>query len=91
MTEADIQIIVQEVMRRMFNEPGVMNAIAGANGLPTRDTSTLDKSARQTSSMAASTADATISTVVTRNDIVEFAKAGKKRLEIGRASCRERV
>ena len=69
MTEADIQTIVQEVMRRMFAESGphVSSNDGSVGGHPARqvDDDTI-----------------TASTVITRNDIVEFARAGKKRLVV---------
>src|SRR5258708_38232025 len=68
MTEADIQTIVQEVMRRMFAENG---SIADSNGQDTVHPSKLEQ------------ADTvTVTAVVTRNDIVNFARAGKKRLVV---------
>src|SRR6266446_10885886 len=68
MTEADIQTIVQEVMRRMFAENG---SVAGSNSQDTVRTGKPEQ------------ADTvTVTTVVTRNDIVNFAGAGKKRLVV---------
>ena len=68
MTEADIQTIVQEVMRRMFAENG---SVADSNGQDTVRTGKPEQ------------ADTvTVTTVVTRNDIVNFARAGKKRLVV---------
>jgi len=68
MTEADIQTIVQEVMRRMFAENG---SVAGSNSQDTVRTGKPEQ------------ADTvTVTTVVTRNDIVNFARAGKKRLVV---------
>jgi hypothetical protein len=68
MTEADIQTIVQEVMRRMFAENG---SVADSNGQDTVRTGKPEQ------------ADTvTVTTVVTRNDIVNFAGAGKKRLVV---------
>ena len=68
MTEADIQTIVQEVMRRMFAENG---SVADSNGQDTLRTGKPEQ------------ADTvTVTTVVTRNDIVNFARAGKKRLVV---------
>lgn len=69
MTEADIQTIVQEVMRRMFAESNL--------DVSFKDGSVGGQPARQVE-------DDTIvvSTVITRNDIVEFARAGKKRLVV---------
>src|SRR5258708_12775295 len=68
MTEADIQTIVKEVMRRMFAENG---SIADSNGQDTVHPSKLEQ------------ADTvTVTAVVTRNDIVNFARAGKKRLVV---------
>lgn len=68
MTEADIQTIVQEVMRRMFAENG---SVADSNGQDT---------VRPSKPEQADTV--TVTTVVTRNDIVNFARAGKKRLVV---------
>ncbi len=69
MTEADIQTIVQEVMRRLFAEssPDVSFNDLSVGGHPARpvEDDTI-----------------TVSTVITRNDIVEFARAGKKRLVV---------
>ncbi|HET7638761.1 MAG TPA: hypothetical protein VFK47_08480 [Ktedonobacteraceae bacterium] len=69
MTEADIQTIVQEVMRRMFAESNL--------DVSFKDGSVGGQPARQVE-------DDTIvvSTVITRNDIVGFASAGKKRLVV---------
>jgi hypothetical protein len=69
MIEADIQTIVQEVMRRMFAESNL--------DVSFKDGSEVGQPARQVE-------DDTIvvSTVITRNDIVEFASAGKKRLVV---------
>jgi hypothetical protein len=69
MTEADIQTIVQEVMRRMFAESNLDVSFkdGSVGGLPARliEDDTI-----------------AVSTVITRNDIVEFARAGKKRLVV---------
>ena len=69
MTEADIQTIVQEVMRRMFAESNLDVSFKDGSmgGQPARQVED-DKIA--------------VSTVITRNDIVEFARAGKKRLVV---------
>ncbi len=68
MTEADMQVIVQEVMRRMLAGDGPADS-SSSNGR---------KSA--TSSQAGDNATVSVTSVVTRSDIEAFAKAGKKRL-----------
>ena len=75
MNDSDIQVIVQEVMRRMFGENG-----SAANGTAPSPASATPSSA--SANGAGSTA--TVSSVVTRNDIAEFIKDGKKRLLIQR-------
>jgi hypothetical protein len=69
MTEADIQTIVQEVMRRMFAESNL--------DVSFKDGSMGGQPARQVEDDTIA-----VSTVITRNDIVEFARAGKKRLVV---------
>lgn len=69
MTEADIQTIVQEVMRRMFAESNL--------DVSFKDGSVGGQPARQVEDDTIA-----VSTVITRNDIVEFARAGKKRLVV---------
>jgi hypothetical protein len=69
MTEADIQTIVQEVMRRMFAESNL--------DVSFKDGSVGGPPARQVEDDTIA-----VSTVITRNDIVEFARAGKKRLVV---------
>jgi hypothetical protein len=69
MTEADIQTIVQEVMRRMFAESNL--------DMSFKDGSVGGQPARQVEDDTIA-----VSTVITRNDIVEFARAGKKRLVV---------
>jgi len=69
MTEADIQTIVQEVMRRMFAESNL--------DMSFKDGSMGGQPARQVEDDTIA-----VSTVITRNDIVEFARAGKKRLVV---------
>ncbi len=69
MTEAEIQTIVQEVMRRLFAEsdPAVSfndGSVGGQPGQRVEDETIA------------------VSTVITRNDIVEYASAGKKRLVV---------
>lgn len=66
MTEADIQVIVQEVMRRMF----------GGNS------SSPERSNTSSPSTASGEEPITISSVVTRSDIADFVKAGKNRLVV---------
>lgn len=78
MTEVEIQTIVQEVMRRMFAENGsnAVNAAAQSNS------TVLASNGRDTPRPAKPAEDDTVvvSTVITRNDIADFARAGRKRL-----------
>ena len=74
MTEADMQVIVQEVMRRMLAGDGSADG-ASANGRAGSN----DSSAAM-SSQAGDKATVAVTSVVTRSDIEAFAKAGKKRL-----------
>ncbi|TMD47815.1 MAG: hypothetical protein E6I93_13990 [Chloroflexi bacterium] len=79
MTEADIQAIVQEVMRRMLAENASSDAATIVNGRAT------SSSNRQSSTVQKQQADSntvTVTHVITRSDVVDFAKAGKKRLLI---------
>jgi len=69
MTEADIQTIVQEVMRRMLAESNPNASF--------KDGSMGEQPARLVEDDTIA-----VSTVITRNDIVEFARAGKKRLVV---------
>ncbi len=80
MTEVEIQTIVQEVMRRMFAENS-SNA-RNAEGQP--NPAALASNGRDTPRPAKPAEDDTvvISTVITRNDIADFARAGKKRLVV---------
>ncbi|HEY6541922.1 MAG TPA: hypothetical protein VIZ18_13350 [Ktedonobacteraceae bacterium] len=73
MTEAEMQVIVQEVMRRMLAGDGPddgtsVNGRAASNG------------ANVASSWAGDSATVNVSSVVTRSDIESFVKDGKKRL-----------
>ncbi len=78
MTEVEIQTIVQEVMRRMLAENGsnARNAVGQSNS------TALAAIGHDTPSPAKPAEDDTVvvSTVITRNDIADFARAGKKRL-----------
>src|SRR5713101_8575315 len=78
MTEVEIQTIVQEVMRRMLAENG-SNA---GNVVGQSNSTALASNGRDTPRPAKPAEDDTvvISTVITRNDIADFARAGKKRL-----------
>ncbi|HLX57910.1 MAG TPA: hypothetical protein VKR83_12875 [Ktedonobacteraceae bacterium] len=67
MTEADMQVIVQEVMRRMF----------AADSSAESATSNGNYAAAQPQ---ADDATVTVSSVITRSDIETFVKGGKKRL-----------
>jgi hypothetical protein len=69
MTEAEIQVIVQEVMRRMLAESNL-------------DVSLKDGSMGGQPARKVEDDTIAVSTVITRNDIVEFARAGKKRLVV---------
>lgn len=69
MTDADMQAIVKEVMRRMLADDGSANGRAPSNG-----------NNAAPSSQAADNATVSVTTVVTRNDIETFVKDGKKRL-----------
>jgi hypothetical protein len=84
MTEADIQTIVQEVMRRMFAESGPDFSLNDGGVGGQVGTFTPAFNSRDASRPGEWVEDDTItvSTVVTRNDIVEFARAGKKRLVV---------
>src|SRR5712692_10429544 len=68
MTEADMQVIVQEVMRRMFAGDGSANGDAASN------------SNNAVASSQADPATVVVTNVVTRSDIETFVKDGKKRL-----------
>jgi len=68
MTEADMQVIVQEVMRRMLAGDGSADSVS-SNG-----------SNAGTSSQPGDNATVSVTSVITRSDIETFAKAGKKRL-----------
>src|SRR5258708_23482699 len=78
MTEVEIQTIVQEVMRRMLAENGsnARNAVGQSNS------TALAAIGHDTPSPAKPAEDDTVvvSTVITRNDIADFARAGKKTL-----------
>ncbi len=74
MTEAEMQVIVQEVMRRMLAGDGPddgpsVNGRAASNG-----------SSNATLSQAGDSATASVTSVVTRGDIEAFVRDGKKRL-----------
>ncbi len=84
MTEAEIQTIVQEVMRRMFaeNSPGSGSNSGNATGqLPISATISNSQDASR-SSMTGEGDTVVVTTVITRNDIADFARAGKKRLVV---------
>jgi hypothetical protein len=82
MTEADIQTIVQEVMRRMFAENGP-GANGGNPGSQSNTAVPASNGRAAASAVAPQEEDSvSISTVLTRNDIAEFARAGKKRLVV---------
>ncbi|HKV60238.1 MAG TPA: hypothetical protein VJO32_18250 [Ktedonobacteraceae bacterium] len=74
MTDADMQAIVQEVMRRMFASDGSSGSTS-ANGRSASNGNNVAPS-----SQAADSATVSITTVVTRNDIEAFVKSGKQRL-----------
>ncbi len=74
MNESDLQVIVQEVMRRMFGENDLVQPAPASNGAPNRNSA----SAQDVSKSATEV----VSSVITRNEIVEFARAGKKRLVV---------
>ncbi len=80
MTEADIQTIVQEVMRRIFAE----NGFTGGNTEGQTTTVALASNGHNTSRPGKTIEQdtAVVSTVITRNDIADFARAGKKRLVV---------
>ncbi len=67
MTEAEMQVIVQEVIRRLLAEDNT------ANGTSSSSNATA-------SSQVGDSATVSVSSVVTRSDIEAFAKDGKKRL-----------
>ncbi|HET9999559.1 MAG TPA: hypothetical protein VFQ36_01615 [Ktedonobacteraceae bacterium] len=71
MTDADMQAIVKEVMRRMLAGDGPADN-APANGRTTSN--------GNISSQTADNTTVNVTTVVTRNDIEAFVKEGKKRL-----------
>src|SRR5260370_34688580 len=73
MTEADMQVIVQEVMRRMFAGDGSADS-ASANGRAASSSNNAAASAQ------ADHASVVVTNVVTRSDIETFVKGGKKRL-----------
>src|SRR5260370_38350158 len=73
MTEADMQVIVQEVMRRMFAGDGSADS-ASANGRAASSSNNAAASAQ------ADHASVVVTNVVTRSDIEPFVKGGKKRL-----------
>lgn len=73
MTEADMQVIVQEVMRRMFAGDGSADG-ASANG------HAASNSNNAVASSQADDASVVVTNVVTRSDIETFVKGGKKRL-----------
>jgi hypothetical protein len=84
MTEADIQAIVREVMRRMFAENG-----PGANGgNPGNQSSTAVLASNGQAVLRAAKPQeedsVSVSTVITSSDIAEFARARKKRLIVQR-------
>ncbi len=84
MTEADIQTIVQEVMRRMFaeNGPGSGSNSGNAGGQLTTTATAFNRQDTSRSSNPREGDTVTVSTVITRNDIADFARAGKKRLVV---------
>jgi hypothetical protein len=84
MTEADIQTIVQEVMRRMFaeNSPGSGSNNGNAGGQLTTTAAAFNRQDTSRSSNPGGGDTVTVSTVITRNDIADFARAGKKRLVV---------
>src|SRR5258707_13098051 len=84
MTEADIQTIVQEVMRRMFaeNGPGSGSNSDNAGGQLTTTTTAFNRQDTSRSSNPGGEDTVTVSTVIPRNDIPAFARPGKKRLVV---------
>ena len=74
MTEADMQVIVQEVMRRMLGGDG------SADGTLASGRAASNGNSAAISLQAADDATVSVTSVVTRSDIEAFAKAGKKRL-----------
>src|SRR5215469_362708 len=82
MTEAEIQTIVQEVMRRISaeNSPDSGSNSRNATGqLPISTTISNGQDAARSSTTGEGDT-VTVTTVITRNDIADFARAGKKRL-----------
>lgn len=75
MTEAEMQVIVQEVMRRMLAGDDPADS-ASANGR------VASQERNTTSSQVGDSATVSVSSVVTRSDIETFAKDGKKRLQV---------
>ena len=70
MTEADIQAIVQEVMRRMLAENASSDAATIVNG---RATSSSNGQSSIVQKQQADSNTVTVTRVITRNDIVDFA------------------
>ena len=75
MTEAEMQVIVQEVMRRMLADDDSTGG-ASFNGR------VVSNGTNAASSQAEDNATVSISSVITRGDIEAFAREGKKRLLI---------
>jgi hypothetical protein len=73
MTEADMQVIVQEVMRRVFANDGSADS-ASANGRAASSSNNAVVSSQ------ADNASLVVTNVVTRSDIETFVKGGKKHL-----------
>lgn len=84
MTEAEIQTIVQEVMRRMFaeNSSGSSSNSGNAGGQLTTTATAFNRQDTSRSSNPGEGDTVTVTTVITRNDIADFARAGKKRLVV---------
>jgi hypothetical protein len=84
MIEADIQTIVQEVMRRILSE-GTLDSSSSDDSLGgqlSARTSALNDRGIAWPGKLLETETIRVSTVITRNDIIEFARAGKKRLAV---------
>ncbi len=76
MNESEIQTIVQEVMRRLLSEQG--------RGASTGTSSCACQNGHGHASGAGDSESVAVTSVVTRNEISEFVKAGKKRLLVQR-------